>query len=123
LKAQNFDVKFFQAVVCDQCGKEFPHRKRLVAHVRVSHNKSKQYACQTCNKVFNENYRLRKHMAVHSSVKPFKCRHCDFRTNRNDNLTLHTNKMHKEAEILLPNTLDLKSDLADALLLQFNADV
>lgn len=93
------------SVFCDQCGKAFPTRKSLMKHIRSSHTKTKVYQCPQCDKFFYENYRLQKHLRIHTGIKPFKCRHCQYRSTRKDNVRLHLKKVHK----LTPSNEDVET--------------
>ncbi|CAB4066651.1 KRAB [Lepeophtheirus salmonis] len=84
-----------KSVVCDQCGKVLPHRTALTKHIRRSHDKTKTYTCPKCNKVFFENYRLKKHLSIHTGVKPFKCSRCKYCCVRKDNVFIHLRRVHK----------------------------
>ena len=92
--AEHHDQGGSSTVVCDQCGKTFFHRKRLVAHIRSAHTKSQKFECNLCEKVFNQGYKLQKHIQIHSGAKPWRCRHCAYRSVRKDNVLLHCRKVH-----------------------------
>ncbi|XP_040570526.1 uncharacterized protein [Lepeophtheirus salmonis] len=89
------DIGGEKSVVCDQCGKVLPHRTALTKHIRRSHDKTKTYTCPKCNKVFFENYRLKKHLSIHTGVKPFKCSRCKYCCVRKDNVFIHLRRVHK----------------------------
>ncbi|KAG1932135.1 zinc finger protein [Pimephales promelas] len=60
---------------CDECGKGFPQRGRLVKH-KLVHSKEKPFRCEECGKHFPQRTRLLTHKLVHSKVKPFRCDEC-----------------------------------------------
>ena len=92
--AEHHDKGGSAAVMCDQCGKKFNHRKRLVSHIRSAHNKTQEFPCHLCDKKFHMAYKLQKHLQIHTGIKPFRCNHCAYRSNRSDNVLLHCRKVH-----------------------------
>ena len=38
----------------------------------------------------------RRHILIHSGIKPFSCQYCEYSANRKDNLKSHLAKMHKD---------------------------
>ena len=49
-----------------------------VRHVRVVHEKQKDFVCELCDKSFASNANLKQHLdAVHEKLRPFKCEYCD----------------------------------------------
>ena len=50
-------------------------------HVLQKHtdNSEKPWQCQTCGKGFVHENKLKEHINVHTSAKPFKCRYCPSR--------------------------------------------
>lgn len=82
--------------VCNICNESFLERADLVNHL-IAHfgNKTlpaedsenfadqmepvpnaKRFQCKYCDKVFNQNQQLTKHMNVHRRSKPFMCKYC-----------------------------------------------
>ena len=62
---------------CTQCGKTFPTHNKLKWHVKVVHDKIKNYVCDECEKAFGTNALLNQHkIRVHSTYRPFKCNIC-----------------------------------------------
>ena len=45
--------------------------------------------CPICGKVYTSISTMRRHMAIHTGEKPYKCDQCDYRTVRKDNLKSH----------------------------------
>lgn len=81
---------------CERCGKLFGHRTRLNNHLRRSCGfGDKLLKCSLCDKTFVYKEQLLRHLMVHSGFKPFKCFHCDYRTNKSSNISsYHVQKMH-----------------------------
>ena len=62
---------------CTQCGKKFATHTKLKGHVKVVHDKIKDYVCDECDKPFGTNGLLSQHkIRVHSTFRPFKCNIC-----------------------------------------------
>lgn len=55
---------------CEFCGKQFPERKRLVAHVKLH---TSVYKCDHCPKEFRSAKVLRLHVRTHTGEKPYQC--------------------------------------------------
>lgn len=58
---------------CSQCDARFRKLEKLSLHMQTeSHNKM----CIHCNKTFASDKRLRLHLQIHRTLKPFKCNIC-----------------------------------------------
>ncbi|ESO82758.1 hypothetical protein LOTGIDRAFT_211381 [Lottia gigantea] len=56
------------------------------------------YLCNICSKVFKTVSHIRHHCLIHTDIKPFKCLHCDYKSNSKGNLythmRIHTGQMY-----------------------------
>ena len=55
--------------------------------------------CQICGKGFfgfNRKFLLKRHMILHSGVKPYHCPHCNHKANIKQNLEVHIKRKHAE---------------------------
>ncbi|TRY74993.1 hypothetical protein TCAL_08646 [Tigriopus californicus] len=87
-------------VVCDQCGKTFPHKERLRQHKYFYHKyDSSKNTCEYCGKTFSNLSQLYKHRRIHSKVKPYQCALCGYQAVVKSNVRLHIKKVHKQEEV------------------------
>ncbi|KAK8387775.1 hypothetical protein O3P69_018330 [Scylla paramamosain] len=52
------------------------------------------YRCPACGRCFARQWHLKRHLATHLAVKPFRCPYCPHAANIKDNLKLHIRKIH-----------------------------
>ncbi|XP_035168076.1 zinc finger protein 710 isoform X1 [Oxyura jamaicensis] len=78
---------------CEVCGREFTLQANMKRHMLI-HTSVRPYQCHICFKTFVQKQTLKTHMIVHSPVKPFKCKVCGKSFNRMYNLLGH---MHLHA--------------------------
>lgn len=55
------------------CGREFTLQANMKRHMLI-HTSVRPYQCHICFKTFVQKQTLKTHMIVHSPVKPFKCK-------------------------------------------------
>ncbi|CAH2083660.1 unnamed protein product [Euphydryas editha] len=61
---------------CDRCEKSFTQKTNLVFHMRVHSASRPTYECPLCGKHFAFFNNRRRHMFIHTGLKPFKCDTC-----------------------------------------------
>ncbi|XP_075989893.1 uncharacterized protein LOC142985544 [Anticarsia gemmatalis] len=61
---------------CDRCTKSFTQKTNLVFHMRVHSATRPSYECPLCGKHFAFFNNRRRHMFIHTGLKPFKCDTC-----------------------------------------------
>jgi len=60
---------------CEICGKTFPYKNTLRAHVNT-HTRAKSYACDVCGKTFGNRDHLKYHCKIHTGDRSFTCDVC-----------------------------------------------
>lgn len=90
---------------CTKCEINFETEDKLDAHIQSSHttnaivtsdvskNDTKNsFECPECHKVFGERKILKRHLKIHSPIKPFRCSECDMSFAESSNLSKHLKK-------------------------------
>ena len=76
------------------CNKKYAIESRYQVHLRT-HEGTKPFVCQICDKSFNEKGNLKTHLRFHSELRPFKCPHCSKSYKTNGHLKDHVEIQHK----------------------------
>ncbi|XDV28370.1 hypothetical protein PO909_031696 [Leuciscus waleckii] len=84
---------------CEECGKGFPQRGRLLTH-KLVHMDEKPFRCEECGKSFTQRKRLLTHRLVHTGEKPFRCQLCGKTFSRQDNCLRHM-RLHSDSSVYL----------------------
>ena len=85
---------------CPYCDYTSHNIGHLKRHL-ASHSSEKPYACPICPHRCNQKANLQTHMITHTSYKPFQCSFCDFRANLKGNVKKHEKKFHsRELQLL-----------------------
>lgn len=59
--------------ICELCNRSFFNKSELNTHVRSMHENKRQHICSVCEKGFNRNCDLVRHMFMHRQEQPYKC--------------------------------------------------
>ncbi|XP_037540316.1 putative transcription factor Ovo-like 1a [Nematolebias whitei] len=79
--------------VCQICQKTFQFQRMLNRHVKC-HNETKRHLCSFCGKGFNDTFDLKRHVRTHTGVRPYKCTLCDKAFTQRCSLESHMKKIH-----------------------------
>ena len=95
-------------VNCGVCGKEFANKTLFDRHYKTVHEKSKEYACETCDfKTFHA-YSLKAHVQqVHEKYRPNRCDYCEKAFFSKRDLEKHYNSVHQVYTTVTYAVLDL----------------
>ena len=94
--ADVIDTSKGKSVVCDICNKIMSSMRTLVDHKRQYHtDSSKHYKCDQCDYHTFEQYRMKKHKAVHDPSLRFACDKCDVTCSSKPNLRRHIRTVHE----------------------------
>uniref|UniRef100_UPI0037E72E03 putative transcription factor Ovo-like 1a n=1 Tax=Semicossyphus pulcher TaxID=241346 RepID=UPI0037E72E03 len=81
------------AFVCQICQKTFQYQRMLNRHIKC-HNETKRHLCSFCGKGFNDTFDLKRHVRTHTGVRPYKCTLCDKAFTQRCSLESHMKKIH-----------------------------
>lgn len=84
-KRESFDCD----LKCEHCNKEFKSRSNLQQHKLVHTERSRDFSCHVCGKMFFTKGTLSTHMGTHEDTKPFKCEYCPMAFRARGNLQSH----------------------------------
>ena len=81
--------------LCDDCGKGFITRQKMMIHRRAKHTFEKPYICDACGEGFTRSDWLVVHRRrAHTGERPYKCDVCEWRGVDSSSL-IHHRKRHK----------------------------
>ncbi|XP_006642834.1 putative transcription factor Ovo-like 1 [Lepisosteus oculatus] len=78
---------------CQVCQKSFQFQRMLNRHMKC-HNDSKRHLCTYCGKGFNDTFDLKRHVRTHTGVRPYKCGQCEKAFTQRCSLESHMKKIH-----------------------------
>ncbi|KAK2900070.1 putative transcription factor Ovo-like 1a [Channa argus] len=81
------------AYMCQICQKTFQYQRMLNRHVKC-HNETKRHLCSFCGKGFNDTFDLKRHVRTHTGVRPYKCTLCEKAFTQRCSLESHMKKIH-----------------------------
>ncbi|KAL3881027.1 hypothetical protein ACJMK2_033227 [Sinanodonta woodiana] len=79
--------------VCRICQKSFNIQRLLNRHLKC-HSEIKRYLCTFCGKGFNDTFDLKRHTRTHTGVRPYKCDMCEKAFTQRCSLESHGKKVH-----------------------------
>uniref|UniRef100_UPI00398E841F putative transcription factor Ovo-like 1 isoform X1 n=2 Tax=Pristiophorus japonicus TaxID=55135 RepID=UPI00398E841F len=78
---------------CAFCQKTFQFQRMLNRHMKC-HNDIKRHLCNFCGKGFNDTFDLKRHVRTHTGIRPYKCHLCDKAFTQRCSLESHLKKIH-----------------------------
>ena len=88
-------------VTCSNCGVEVKgisrHERfcRMTDEERAAYKETIKVECEQCEKVLANKFKLVRHIqAAHSKARLLKCKYCDHKDNRSDNMKTHVKNNH-----------------------------
>ncbi|KAK1154941.1 putative transcription factor Ovo-like 1 [Acipenser oxyrinchus oxyrinchus] len=81
------------AFACQVCEKSFQFQRMLNRHMKC-HNNMKRHLCTFCGKGFNDTFDLKRHVRTHTGVRPYKCSLCEKAFTQRCSLESHMKKIH-----------------------------
>ncbi|XP_030385927.1 zinc finger protein 234 [Scaptodrosophila lebanonensis] len=93
--------KKFKCTICDHASH---NRQSLANHIKVVHQKIKNYSCQYCGKPFGKSYACKIHERSHTGEKCSECKICGRVFLCAKSLTKHL-KTHEKRDLPPPETL------------------
>ncbi|XP_072314996.1 putative transcription factor Ovo-like 1a [Eucyclogobius newberryi] len=78
---------------CKICQKTFQFQRMLNRHIKC-HNETKRHLCSHCGKGFNDTFDLKRHVRTHTGVRPYKCGLCEKAFTQRCSLESHMKKIH-----------------------------
>ncbi|XP_066575170.1 putative transcription factor Ovo-like 1 [Amia ocellicauda] len=79
--------------MCQVCQKSFQYQRMLNRHLKC-HNDTKRHLCTYCGKGFNDTFDLKRHVRTHTGVRPYKCALCEKAFTQRCSLESHMKKIH-----------------------------
>ncbi|KAK5848192.1 hypothetical protein PBY51_005827 [Eleginops maclovinus] len=79
--------------MCQVCQKTFQYQRMLNRHLKC-HNDTKRHLCTFCGKGFNDTFDLKRHVRTHTGVRPYKCTLCEKAFTQRCSLESHMKKIH-----------------------------
>ncbi|XP_062849314.1 putative transcription factor Ovo-like 1a [Trichomycterus rosablanca] len=79
--------------ICSVCQKVFQYQRMLNRHLKC-HSDQKRHLCNFCGKGFNDTFDLKRHVRTHTGVRPYKCSLCEKAFTQRCSLESHMKKIH-----------------------------
>ena len=97
-------LKLINKIICYLCGKSFCNNYWLKHHVKIIHEKRKDYKCEKCEKLFSDKNNLKAHVKmVHENIKDKICDVCGKAFGNTTMLKVHKDAVHEGLKVQCPN--------------------
>ncbi|TRY78529.1 hypothetical protein TCAL_08109 [Tigriopus californicus] len=91
--------------LCDDCGRGFITRQKLLQHRRAKHTFEKPYVCDTCGEGFTRSDKMNLHKRrAHTGEKPYNCDQCSWKGVDSSGLIHHRKKHEGATPKITPTT-------------------
>ncbi|XP_012558385.2 zinc finger protein 148 [Hydra vulgaris] len=74
-KKQRRSYPLERKYLCTVCNKAFDRNTSLTRHL-LTHTREKPFKCQLCDKAFSQNAHLKRHILIHIGQKSYQCNKC-----------------------------------------------
>ncbi|KAI8761646.1 Transcriptional repressor CTCF [Biomphalaria glabrata] len=96
MKRKHSSGSSWETVTCPQCSAEVSSRKDLKQHMKFHKDGPElKLFCKECSFVTDCQSRLKRHVAIHSKLKPFQCGVCNYRAAQKEHVLRHLRTQHK----------------------------
>lgn len=103
-----------KSFACQYCQKTFQNPANLAKHQQI-HVGSSPYKCEHCKKAFTSKFKLVRHVLIHSDKKPFSCSVCERTFHRKDHLNNHVKVHSPSKKIHVCEKPDCKKEYTSSL--------
>ena len=101
---------------CDKCDYKCYAKTALKTHIKMVHDKIKDVQCPKCDSKFYTNNCLKRHIKqVHDKIKDFECPKCDYKCSLNGHLKKHIKQVHTKIKDFHCDKCDYKGSLISRL--------
>lgn len=80
---------------CNLCGKTFRVSQGLMKHIKETHERIKNFACDLCDRNFTTKRNVEEHRRIHTNERPYICATCGKSFKQRASLFVH-NRSHSE---------------------------
>ena len=83
-----------ESLNCGMCETTFSSSLNLKQHIETYHMKTTVWICSDCKKSFTSKSNLKVHLRVHTRIKPYHCKTCNYSCMHHSSIKEHLAKIH-----------------------------